>query len=95
MQDRTRLRGALPAGHLQGIGDQFGAHMISDGPAHDPPGEDIEDGAAVDLAFAGGVLGDVGTPQSIRGISGEPALDQVVIHGWQRSPVYGRVYGGG
>ena len=47
------------------------------GPAHHAAGERVEDHAAVQLALAGGVLGDVGDPQLIGGVPGELALDQV------------------
>ena len=40
---------AAPGGHLQGVDDQLGAHVVGDRPAHDAAGEHVEDGAAVDL----------------------------------------------
>jgi hypothetical protein len=35
------------------------------GPADDAAAEDVDDDAAVELALAGGVLGDVGDPQPV------------------------------
>jgi hypothetical protein len=62
LYDCTGFRAAAPAGHLQGVDDQLGAHVVGDRPAHDGAAEDVEDGGAVDLALSGGVLGDVGDP---------------------------------
>jgi hypothetical protein len=39
------------------------------------------DGAAVGLAFAGGVFGDVGQPHQVRGGGAEVALDEVLMDG--------------
>lgn len=85
MRDRTDLWSASPGGHLEGVDDELGAHVIGDRPAHDRSAEDVQDGAAVHLPLTGGVLGDVGAPQPVRGISGEPALHQVLVHRRQRS----------
>ena len=41
------------------------------GPLDDLAAEDVQDRAAVDLALAGRVLGDVGAPQPIRGMGDE------------------------
>ena len=76
---------AAPAGHLEGVDDQFGAHVVGDRPADDDPAEDVEHGGAVDLALAGGVFGNVGDPQSIRCVGDEPALHQVLMNGRGRS----------
>jgi hypothetical protein len=48
--------------------------------AHDPIGAGVLDRAQVQLALAGGVLGDVGQPQPVRGVGCELSLDQVVVH---------------
>src|SRR5215472_13365466 len=45
------------------------------------PGVQVEHDAAVELAFLGGMLGDVGEPQLVGGGGGEPALDQVLAGG--------------
>ena len=39
VQDRSGLGLAVPAGHLQGVDDQLGAHVVGDRPADDPAGE--------------------------------------------------------
>ena len=64
-------------GHTQSVGDQFGAHVVSDRPADDPAGERVEHGGAVHLALLGGVLGDVGDPEAVRLGHREVAFDQV------------------
>jgi hypothetical protein len=56
-----------------------------DRPAHDLATEEIEHGAAVDLALARGMLGDVGQPERVGTIGGEVALDEVLF-GRARSP---------
>jgi hypothetical protein len=48
-----------------------------DGPADDPAGVAVEDDGAVDLAFAGGVFGDVGDPEHVGCFPGEVAVDEV------------------
>lgn len=69
----------LPAqnSHAKGVGDQFSAHMIGNRPADDEPGIGIHYRGAVHPALLGRVLGDVGDPQPVRGVGGEPAIDQV------------------
>jgi len=71
-----------------GVDDEFGADVVRDGPADDPPGPDIDDRGAVDLPFAGGVFGDVGAPQPVRAGRGELPVDQVLVRARQR-PVAG------
>jgi hypothetical protein len=53
--------------------------VVGDGPAHDLPGERVEDRGAVDLPGPGGVLGDVGAPQQVRSSGGELPLHQVLV----------------
>ena len=43
------LWSASPGGHLEGVNDELGAHVIGDRPAHDRRAEDVQDGAAVHL----------------------------------------------
>ena len=67
-----------PDGHLEGVDDELGTHVLGDRPAHDAPGEGVKDHGQVGLAVLGRVLGDVHHPQAI-GLSGiEGPLDQVV-----------------
>jgi hypothetical protein len=47
-----------------------------DQPDH-PPGRAVQDHRAVELALAGGMLGDIGDPQLVRPAAGEGAVDQV------------------
>lgn len=64
--DHGPLGGAtLPDGHAERVGDQGGRRRGVDGPADDPSGEGVEDDSALDLAFPGWVLGDVGDPQTV------------------------------
>ena len=49
-----------------------------DRPANDAAGVRVQDYAAVDLAFPGGVFGDVGQSQLVRGIPGEVAADEIL-----------------
>lgn len=44
------------------VGDEFGAHVLGDGPADDEPGIGVHDGRAINLAFRGGVLSDIRDP---------------------------------
>ena len=59
---------ARPGGHP-------GVHRVAD----DPVGVDVLDRAEVELALAGGVLGDVGQPGPVRAGRGELAGDQVIV----------------
>src|SRR5580700_2909535 len=65
--------------HQNGVVDQRGLTAPVDGPADDLSAIGVEHGAAVDLAFARRVLGDVGEPEHIGSIHGEVALDQVLF----------------
>ncbi len=68
-----------PAGHLDGVGDELGAEVIGDRPAHHPSGPGVDDHRQVDLAVGGGVFGDVHAPQPIRALVIEGAVDQVGV----------------
>jgi hypothetical protein len=78
MSDRvSRWRLAAPDGHLQGVDDELGAHVIADRPAHHHPAERLEDHRQVDLAIAGRVFGDVHHPQAVRLDRIEGPVDEV------------------
>jgi hypothetical protein len=64
-------------GHAEGVGDQWGGLVAVDRPAHYSAGEHIQHHTAIQLAFPGGVLGDVGDPQLVGCWPVEAALDQV------------------
>jgi hypothetical protein len=49
-------------GHAERVGDEFGAHVVGDGPADDHSGIGVEYRGAVDFPFFGVVFGDVGYP---------------------------------
>ncbi len=69
---------APPAGHVQGVYDQFGAQVIGDGPADREAGEHVDHDRAVDPALAGAVLGDVGDPQLVRGVGDRAGAGRAV-----------------
>jgi hypothetical protein len=48
--------------HTECVGDEFGAHMLSNGPADDQTGISVHDGRARHRVFPGGVRGDIGDP---------------------------------
>ncbi len=73
------LRASAEYGHAEGVDDEFGAHVVGDGPSDCFPGEYIDDCRAVDFPFSGGVFGDVGAPDLIRSVDGEVAVDQVGV----------------
>ena len=53
---------SMLGGHPERVEDEQRRLAAVDRPADDEPGERVEDDAAVDLALAGRVLGDVGHP---------------------------------
>ncbi len=56
--------------------------MIGNRPPDNPPGEHVEDAAAVDLAGLGRVFGDVGAPDLIRPCGDESSFDEIIVHCW-------------
>ena len=81
MDNRRCAGGSGLARHVQRVVDQRGLAPPVDGPADDPAAEGVEDHTAVDLAFPGRVLGDVGEPKHIGPVDGEISLDQVFFGG--------------
>jgi hypothetical protein len=71
-------RTAPPARHVERVADQLGAQVIGDRPAHDASGPHVEHGGEIHLAFAGGVLGDVGDPEPVGARSDEVAVHQIL-----------------
>jgi hypothetical protein len=65
---------------VEGCDGQAGLHPCVDRVSDDPLAEDVLDRAEIQLAFAGGVFGDVGEPQPVGAIRGEVTADQVVMH---------------
>ena len=65
--------------------NEFGADVISDRPAHNPSAPRIQNGAAIHLSVRGPVLSDVGEPDPVWAICGEPALDQILVGGRVRA----------
>jgi hypothetical protein len=81
--DAGRL--AAGDGGAQGGDDELGGHPLIDGVADDAVAEQVLDRAAVQLAFGGGVFGDVGDPHPVWCLRGELALPVVVVHGRARA----------
>lgn len=86
MNDR-RDRCAKRHGVIQGGHRQRRLHSRVDRVAHDPVGVDVFDGAEVELAFVGAVLGDIGQPDLVGGRGAELTLDEVVVDRWSGSTV--------
>jgi hypothetical protein len=79
MDDRRVVDSSGLTRHAQRIVDQSGFAAPIDGPADNPAAEGVENHAAVDLALARRVLGDVGEPQRVGAVDGKIALDQVLF----------------
>jgi len=78
MPDQPRRRPATRERHLQSVGDQFGAHVIGHGPAHDPAAGEVLDGDEVPPALPGSEVGDVSDPQPVRRGGQKRAVDEVL-----------------
>jgi hypothetical protein len=76
VDDRARGGPAGVEGHAEGVRGEVGSLGAVDGPADDTAAQHVYDDAAVDLALAGGMLGDVGDLEPVRAVGGELALDQ-------------------
>lgn len=61
--------------------------------AHDPVGIDVFDVAQLELAFTGGMLGDVGQPHIVGALSAELAADEVVLDWRPRSTIQSPLFG--
>lgn len=76
---------SLAASHFLSVDGQLGADVVGDGPAHHHGGLGGDDDAAVDSPVGGAMLGDVGEPDPVRAVGGEPALHGVVAGGCNQS----------
>jgi len=77
MDQRPRSWSAGLDRHPKRIGDQRRGRGGVDGPANHPTRTGIQHHRAVQLAFAGGVFGDVGDPQLVGAGAVELTPDQV------------------
>jgi hypothetical protein len=68
---------AAPERHVEGVGDELGAAVIAEAPAQDPAAPGVEHERAVDPAFVGAVLGDVGDPELVRAVDCELVVDEI------------------
>jgi hypothetical protein len=65
--------------HPERVGDQRRGRGGVDGPADHPTLAGVQHDRAVQLAFAGGVLGDVGDPQMVWAGAGELAVGRFAV----------------
>ena len=68
---------AGPSRHLERVEDHVGAHVRSDTPADDPPGERVDDEAHVGHPGPRRHVGEVGDPQGVGPLGGEVPVDEV------------------
>ena len=66
-----------PGGHVQGVEHEGGVHAAGRLPAHDAPGEDVDDEGDVDDARPCRAVGEVGHPGSVWAGGGEVPAHQV------------------
>src|SRR3954451_24841301 len=64
-------------GHVQGVGDQAGAHVVGDRPAHHPAAVQIDHGGQIGPAVPRLDVGDVAAPLPVRRLGAELPPDQV------------------
>ena len=75
--DHRSVRATVVDRHTERGGDQGGGGRRVDGPADHSSAEHVEYHRAVDLAFAGAVLGDIGDPQLVRFFAGKVTVDEI------------------
>jgi len=75
--DDDTIRTLAGDGHLEGSGDELGVLVGRHRPAHDPPGEDIEDDRQEQEARPRGDVGDVGHPPLPRSRGGEVTFHEI------------------
>ena len=76
--------------HHQGVGDELGAHVVGQRPAHHPAAGQVDHGGQVRPAFPGGDVGDVAHVAGVEHVRrAEVALDQVKGLGLRRRVVDG------
>jgi hypothetical protein len=78
------LTAAGPDRHLEGVQDQIGAHRGVRAPAEDAAGMSVDDERHVHGAGPGSHVGEVGHPQPVRPVGGEPPVDQIRRSGGAR-----------
>jgi hypothetical protein len=69
---------ATPDRHHQRVGHELGGHGVAHRPADHPPGEQVDDGRAIEPALGGPDVGEVGHPLLVRSIGRELAIEHVV-----------------
>ena len=68
---------AVPDGHLERVEGEGGAQGARHPPAHDAPGEDVDDEGGVGEARPRRHVGDVGHPELVGPAGHEATIDQV------------------
>src|SRR5215217_6094241 len=69
---------AMLDGHLKGVGDQFGAHVIGHRPADDPAREEVLDGDEIEPSLPRAQIRDVRDPALVGSGGTEVPIEQVV-----------------
>ena len=79
VKDQPRCGLTLRDGHLEGVTDQVGPHVIGHGEADDAAAGQIDDRGQVEPALPGADVGDVPAPRRVElvGLGREGPLDQV------------------
>ncbi len=77
MENAARWRGPERNGHFQRADRQITFQAITDGPAYDAPGVQVQDHRQIEPAFPGPDIADVSCPFLIGLIGSEIALQQV------------------
>ena len=77
VNDEAVLASAPARRHAERVVDEHRRLGRVDRPADDEPGEGVENDAAVELALAGRVLGDVGHPELVGPVAAELAPNEI------------------
>ena len=70
MEYEALLRCPVGEGHLEGVFDQFGAHVIGQRPAHHPAAGQVDDRCQIGPALPGGDVGDVADVAPVELVAG-------------------------
>lgn len=68
----------LPAGHVEGVTDEFCSKVIGDRPSDALSIPGVDDDRQIHLAFGGRVFAGVGDPEDIGSVDTELATDQII-----------------
>jgi hypothetical protein len=82
VEDRAGLEVAVGDGHVQGVSDQAGAHVVRELPAGDHLRGQVDNGRQVQPPIAGLEVGDVTHQPGAGRCGGEVPADQVRAGHW-------------